>query len=85
MKLTKDEQRIFCKVALKIAQKGHLTKEALVRFSLPKHERKNGKHIVEKFYNPGLLKKHRTDTYELSKIGRLIAMGLCERLRWKYR
>lgn len=50
MKLSSEEKIVFCKIALTISRKGHLTQDALVRFCLPKHERKYGKKLITWFY-----------------------------------
>ncbi|MFQ6054638.1 MAG: hypothetical protein ACE5KT_04365 [Methanosarcinales archaeon] len=84
MELTETEKKIFCKIALTIARKGHLTTNAITKFCFPKHKRHEGKELVKKFYKKGMLQKHRTDTYELSKIGLGLAIKYCSEFRWKY-
>ncbi|MDP7199091.1 MAG: hypothetical protein QF486_05755 [Candidatus Woesearchaeota archaeon] len=68
---------LFCKTAKTIFRKGHLTLDALLRFVGSRDHRRDKK-ILEKLFKLGLLVKHRSDTYELSSIGRMFAMDRCE-------
>ena len=52
--LTDEEKILFCKVALIIAKKGHLTKEAIPNFIFSQ-EKKKDKKTIEKFYSLQLL------------------------------
>ena len=81
--LTDEEKVLFCKAALVIAKKGHLTKEAILNFIFS-HDKKKGKKTIDKFYRLQLLKKHRTDTFELTTFGKYYANQQCNRFREKY-
>ena len=68
---------LFCKTAKTIFKKGHLTFDAILRFIGSKNHRQDRK-TLEKLHKLGLIVKHRTDTYELSSIGRMFSMDQCE-------
>jgi hypothetical protein len=74
--LSDEEKVIFGKVAWTIIKKGHLVIQAIVRFT-PDARKKD----VKKFIRLGLLKKHRTDTFELSPLGRSLANKYNSRLQ----
>jgi len=80
---TEYEMDIFCKVAKTINKKGHLTLKALLRFIGSQSHKKDLK-ILKTFFQLELLKKHRTDTYELTSKGRLFAIGECEWFKQRY-
>ncbi len=65
--LSEQEKELFGKVAWTIYKKGHLTIDAILRFTPDV-----GKKDVKKFIKLGLLVKHRTDTFELSSFGRVL-------------
>ena len=71
------ELLIFCKTAKVIIQKGHLEIKAILKFIGSKNQ-KLDKIIIKKLYKLQLLSKHRTNTYELSSFGRMMAMDKCE-------
>jgi len=48
IELTDQEKKQFCKIAITIARKGHLTINAMAKFCFPKSERKEGKKLVKK-------------------------------------
>jgi len=79
-----DEQEIFCKVAKVINQKGHLEISAILKFIGSKNHKKDKKYIL-KFIKLALIEKHRSNTYELSRIGRLIACQDCEWFKKRYK
>ena len=68
MSLTKEEKELFGKIAWLICKKGHLEIPAIKKFT------KATKKDIKKFFNLMLLKKHRTNTYELTPIGRVLGM-----------
>ncbi|MAF34917.1 hypothetical protein CMO91_03670 [Candidatus Woesearchaeota archaeon] len=68
---------IFCKTAKTIFKKGHLNFDAILRFIGSRNHKQDQK-TLEKLYKLGLIVKHRSDTYELSSIGRMLAMDQCE-------
>ena len=75
IELTDQEKEILAKVAWIIHKKGHLTFKALQRFT------GIDKDTLKKFYHLGILKKHRSDTYELSPRGRVLGMKYNPRFR----
>ena len=72
--LNKEEKEIFGKIAWIIFKKGHLTINAIIRFT-----NNVSKKDVKKFIRIGLLKKHRTDTFELTHEGRILGFRYNER------
>lgn len=57
--LSEDKKAIFGKIAWTLHKKGHLTIDAITRFT-----KGATKQDIKKFIKLGWLKKHRTDTYE---------------------
>ena len=76
-KLSKYDFFIFCKIAKTIIKKGHLEMNALLNF-IHSSNYKDDKKIIQKIYKLQLLTKHRTNTYELTSIGRMFAIDKCE-------
>jgi len=83
MELSEHELAIFCRIAKVIVRKGHLEMEAILKF-IGSNDHKNDKKIIEKFYKLQLLQKHRSNTFELTKIGRWLAMDRCEWFKERY-
>lgn len=81
--LTDYELELFCKVAKTIIRKGHLELSAILRF-IGSQDHKKDKEIILKFYKLQLLQKHRTNTYELTSIGRMFAMDKCKWFKERY-
>ncbi len=81
--LTDYELELFCKVAKTIIRKGHLELSAILKF-INSIDHKKDKKIIVKFYKLQLLQKHRTNTYELTSIGRMFAMDKCEWFKERY-
>lgn len=81
---TEYNKEIFCKTAKIIVRKGHLTFKAILKFIGSQNQKKDLK-ILGLLVKLGLLKKHRTDTYELTSKGRLFAIGECEWFKQKYK
>ena len=77
------ELNVYCRVAKTIVRKGHLEMNAILKF-IGSADHKQDKKIIEKFYKLELLKKHRSNTYELTSIGRMFAMGACEWFKERY-
>ena len=77
------ELNLYCRVAKTIVRKGHLEMEAILKF-IGSSNHKQDKKIIEKFYKLQLLQKHRSNTYELTSIGRMFAMGACEWFKERY-
>ena len=77
------EQELFCKVAKTIIKKGHLELNAILRF-INSSDNKKDKKIILRFYKLQLLQKHRSNTFELTSIGRMLAMDKCEWFRERY-
>lgn len=77
------EFNLYCRVAKTIVRKGHLEMSAILKF-IGSLNHKQDKKIIEKFYKLGLLQKHRSDTFELTSIGRMYAMGACEWFKERY-
>ena len=77
------EKEIFCKTAKIIIKKGHLTFKALLRFISFQNYKKDLK-ILKLLVKLGLLRKHRTDTYELTSKGRFFAISECEWFKERY-
>lgn len=65
--LSEEEKEIFGRVAWTIHKKGHLPIEAIVKFT-----KGASKKDIKKFIRLGLLKKHRTDTFERSHLGMVL-------------
>ena len=65
--LTEKEKELFGRVAWTIYKKGHLPIDAILKFT-----HGVSKDDVKKFIKLGLLTKHRSDTFELSPIGRVL-------------
>lgn len=78
------ELEIFCKTAKIITRKGHLEINAILKF-IGSVNYKKDKKIIERLYKLGLLTKHRTNTYELTSIGRMFALDSCEWFKDRYR
>ena len=74
--LNETEKELFGKVAWTIFRKGHLPVDAIVRFTLDV-----SKEDVKKFIKLGLLKKHRTNTFELSNFGRVLGFKYNKRFK----
>ena len=79
--LSDDELRLFCKIAKVIFRKGHLEINAILKF-IGSNDYKKDKKAIKKLINLQLLENHRTNTYELSSIGRMYALDKCE-WSWK--
>ena len=77
------ERTVFCKVAKTIVKKGHLEINAILRFINSK-DYKEDKKVIQKFYKLQLLILHRTNTYELTSIGRMFAIDTCEWFKERY-
>ena len=77
------ELYIFCKTAKTINKKGHLELKAILKFINSKNHKEDMK-IIEKFNKLRLLQKHRNNTYELTKIGRMFALDKCEWFKQRY-
>ncbi|MBS3157416.1 hypothetical protein J4442_04590 [Candidatus Woesearchaeota archaeon] len=74
--LSDDEKKALGEIAWVICRKGHLTIPAIIRFA-----NNVSKKDIKLFYNLGFLKKHRTDTYELTPFGK--ALGIQHNLKFK--
>ncbi len=81
--LDEHERLIFCKIAKTISKKGHLEVQALLKF-IGSTDHKKDKKSIEKLYKLGLLTKHRTNTYELTAIGRMFALDTCIWFKERY-
>ena len=81
--LTDYELELFCKVAKTIIRKGHLELSAILKF-IHSEDHKKDKKIILKFYKLQLLQTHRTNTFELASIGRMLAMNKCEWFQERY-
>ena len=77
------ELYIFCKTAKTINKKGHLELKAILKFINSKNHKKDMM-ILIKFYKLGLIQKHRSNTYELTIIGRMFALDKCEWFKERY-
>lgn len=77
------ELGIYCRVAKTIVRKGHLEMNAILKF-IGSANYKQDKKIIEKFCKLQLLKKHRSDTCELTSIGRMFAIDACEWFKQRY-
>lgn len=62
--LSDEEKELFGRIAWIIHKKGHLTIDTIVRFTFGATKKE-----VKRFIQLGLLKKHRTDTFELTHDG----------------
>ena len=82
-KLDEYEILIFCKTAKIIIKKGHLEVNAILKF-INSADYKKDKKVINKLYKLQLLKKHRSNTYELTSIGRMFAIGKCEWFRGRF-
>lgn len=82
-KLNDYELAVFCKTAKTIIRKGHLEINAILNF-IGSVNYKKDKKIIEKLYKLRLLTKHRTNTYELTSIGRMFALDSCEWFKQRY-
>jgi len=74
--LSDEEKELFGRIAWIIHKKGHLTIDAIVRFTQGATKKE-----VKKFIKLGLLEKHRTDTFELSKDGMYLGFKYNSRFR----
>lgn len=83
-KLDNYELKVFCKTAKTIIRKGHLEINAVLSFTGSDNHKKDKK-IIERLYKLGLLTKHRTNTYELTSIGRMFALDSCEWFKERYK
>ena len=81
---TNYDKEIFCKAAKTIVKKGHLTFKAILSLIGSKNHKQDLK-VLKQLVKLGLLENHRTDTYELSSKGRLLALGECEWFKDRYR
>ena len=77
------ELYIFCKTAKTINKKGHLEQKAILKFINSKDHKKDRK-VLEKLYKLRLLQRHRTNTYELTPIGRMFSLDKCEWFRERH-
>ena len=82
-KLNDYELTLFCKTAKTIIRKGHLEINAILNL-IGSANYKKDKKIIEKLYKSQLLTKHRTNTYELTSIGRMFALDSCEWFKQRY-
>ncbi|MBU0629076.1 MAG: hypothetical protein KKC75_07850 [Nanoarchaeota archaeon] len=82
--LNSHELEIFCKTAKIITRKGHLEINAILQF-IGSINHKEDKKIIERLYKLGLLTKHRTNTYELTSIGRMFALDSCGWFKERYK
>lgn len=77
------ELNVFCRVAKIITKKGHLEINAILKL-IGSSDYKQDKKIIQKLYKLQLLKKHRTNTYELTSIGRMFAIDACDWFKQRY-
>ena len=82
-KLSDYEINLFCKVAKTIIKKGHLEINAILKF-IGSQNYKTDKKIIQLLFKLGFLQKHRTNTYELTARGRMIALNSCEWFKERY-
>jgi hypothetical protein len=81
--LDEHDRFIFCKIAKTLSKKGHLEVQAMLKF-IGSADHKKDKKMIEKFYKLCLLTKHRTNTYELTSIGRMFALDTCTWFKERY-
>ncbi len=78
------ELAVFCRTAKVILQKRHLEVQAILKF-IGSDNHKQDKKIIERFYKLQLLTKHRSNTFELTPIGRMFALDKCAWLKERHK